>query len=170
MTNLVLNGGGRIKVTPAGSGAFDVTIDGIEYTQAFNTNVASTIDDFVSDHADTIKAAHGIFLVDGTTTLDLNNAKGSVVTSGTATVADKDYDLKRPVPSSNMTIGRSGAVLTLNLNEDVDASFDVVTLNLVSSAMALQEQTDIVYNAELIGARSSGGIYDYSVDHYATFA
>jgi hypothetical protein len=171
MTNLVLNGGGRIKVTPAGGGTdLDVIIDGVTYTESYDTNVATTIDNFITSHSAVIKATHGIFLVDGATTLDLEYVFGRVVTSEENTVAAIDYALQKSVPTRDMVVSRSGAVLTLTLNEDVESSSDVVTLNLADEATAIRQEADILYQAKLIGSRATGGVYSYNVPHYATFA
>lgn len=167
----VFNAKGRIQVTPAGSGAFDVTIDGEEYTQAFDTNVATTIDNFISSHEATIKQVHDIFLVDGTSTLDLQNVGSSVVSSDTATVADKDVDQKQMAEMKDASFAAvTDATITINLNENVAAAADVITVNCKSKDAAQSIAEDLVYKIGEQSSRFTGSPYTVQADHYATFA
>ena len=55
-------------VVTGGSGALGLSINGVSYTEAFDTNIATTISNFVASHAATVAAREGGLVVSGTAT------------------------------------------------------------------------------------------------------
>lgn len=151
------NGEGYVTVTPAGSGDFTVTIDGTSYTQAFNSDVATTLDDFVAAHAEPIASAHNILAQDGTTTLNLFRTVGhSISSNGTAVSAESFADIELAPFADVDTVSVSGAGVVLTVGS---ATWTVTFINAATAEAMAQE---FAYKPAKLAARSTESPYVFS--------
>jgi hypothetical protein len=82
-------------VVTGGSGALGLSINGVSYTEAFDTNIATTIANFVASHAATVAARENGLVVSGTAT-DI------VVTAGVAGAPQVVADASTGAMDSNV--------------------------------------------------------------------
>ena len=78
-------------VTPTGfdSQLLSVTINGTHtYTTVFNTDIATSIDDFIASHAANILSNNGVTATDGTTAINLGGAADGTAFTFSSTVGD----------------------------------------------------------------------------------
>lgn len=121
---LIFNNG-VTKITPASSSALTVVIDGDTYTTAWDTNVATTIDNFVSANAAAIANTKGIAVIDSTTTIDFYNTDGHDFTASTGTAAAAYEKL---VVNAHAVVTQTAATTLVLGTEVTNTSYDVVTL------------------------------------------
>lgn len=154
-TLISFNTGGTLSVTPAGSGAFDVTIakDTLSetYSTAFDTNVATTIDNFIAAHAANIDERWGILLTDGATTLDMHGINGFDVTSDTASVGSITFANEKHISDIVSVVPATATTVTLSLNVgSAPSAGDVATVTFASEARRNQ-----FINEELVNAKQA---------------
>jgi hypothetical protein len=80
MAQIIFNNANRLTVTPASDATLAVTIGSKSYSTAWDTDVATTIDNFVASYADALNAL-GILAVDGNTALLLYGVGGQYFSS-----------------------------------------------------------------------------------------
>lgn len=146
--NIGVNLGGVIEVTPGSSVALDVVIDGETYSEAWDTDVATTIDNWMSSFAEAVSVNHKIYAEDGTTTLDLNNVDAvRTITSTNATVGARaemanagDFTLIADIA----TVAISGSTVVVTRSTVAGVNFDVATLTFASASEAKRGYKEIV--------------------------
>jgi len=158
-----LGNGGSARVTPAGSGTFDITITNgariQEYTEAFVTNVATTLDNFIVSHSADIAERFNILAEDGTTTLDLFGLNGAVISTDTASVGATAVttEVSFDAGSITSTAVASAKSITLNLG---NATADVVTVTVLNASDLAKFKQDLALFRQVSGV---GGTVSPSV-------
>jgi hypothetical protein len=144
--NVKLGSGGDSEVTPAGSGTFDITITNGSrvkaYTEAFDSDVETTIDNFLVSHATDIAERFTILAEDGTTTLDLFGLNGAIISSATAAVGATTVTTEVEFDAGSITTTKvaSAKSMTLNLG---NASVDVVTVTVLNAVDLAKFKQDL---------------------------
>jgi len=105
----------------------------ISYTTAFNTNVATTIDDLVANHAASLLANFGITVTDGTTTAIFTGGVGS----GDFTIVDTDS-----TGDMAASISVTEATSLLIQSSEVDDNFQVFLNDTTGSGISGATATD----------------------------
>lgn len=154
---ILLNQQGKVVITPSGSLALDVTIQGTTYTEAFDTNVATTIDNWMTSYKSTVASVHNVYAVDSTTTLDLYYVKDKGVSSANATsVVETDLNkLMYGVEYIVQIALATATTITITLDTTVIGA-DVITLTFLEEQYTQAAYTDILnYLSSNVG-RSTG--------------
>lgn len=136
---LGINKGGTIAITPASSVALDVTIDGTLYSEAWDTDVATTIDNWITSFAGAVSEQKNILATDGTTTLDLYNVDVvRSITSANATVGDRaDAASVGTIPLDGASYIASGTNIALTI-PSAPSSADIATFSFADAASAVR--------------------------------
>lgn len=143
--NLAVNQGGVIKVTPTSFSTADeltVVIDGTSYATTGTGAAATTIDNFITAHAEAVSLKHNVLLSDGTTTLDLNNADAvRTVTATNGTVAAR-VEIADGLRSFNIEGAEMeiDSVTVLAYLRDALSGKDTVTFTFASASEAVRGQ------------------------------
>lgn len=145
----VFNQGGQVTVTPTASDSPDleISIEGTAYNTSWDTNVATTIDNWIASHAQNVADRFGIAAIDGSTVLTLqgvagasivvNEADGNVVASAiTSEISTNVSELQ-----SRTTTAKT-LVYTMN-DAATGSGNDVLTLTFVSAADRVKGQAEI---------------------------
>lgn len=146
--NIGVNLGGVIEVTPGSSVALDVVIDGETYSEAWDTDVATTIDNWMSSFAEAVSVNHKIYAEDGTTTLDLNNVDAvRTITSTNAGVGARaemanagDFTLIADIA----TVAISGSTVVVTRSTVAGTNFVTATFTFASASEAKRGYKEIV--------------------------
>jgi hypothetical protein len=141
-------------LTPTGhdAGMLQVTIDGKSYQEAYDTNIASTIDNFVASHSADMLADTGMTPTDGTTAVVLtgnadgtaydvsfNFGDGGVQTVGTVTASTAAVAVVTVATTiTGFTTGAGGDVI----------QFDVSEMNAVTGIDNIQDSTNVVADGD----------------------
>jgi hypothetical protein len=141
-------------LTPTGhdAGMIQVTIDGRSYQEAYDTNIASTIDNFVASHSADMLADTGMTPTDGTTAIVLtgnangtaydvsfNFGDGGVQTVGTVTASTAAVAVVTVATTiTGFTTGAGGDVI----------QFDVSEMNAVTGIDNIQDSTNVVADGD----------------------
>jgi hypothetical protein len=141
-------------LTPTGhdAGMIQVTIDGRSYQEAYDTNIASTIDNFVASHSADMLADTGMTPTDGTTAIVLtgnangtaydvsfNFGDGGVQTVGTVTATTAAVAVVTVATTiTGFTTGAGGDVI----------QFDVSEMNAVTGIDNIQDSTNAVADGD----------------------
>jgi len=154
MLNLAINRGGVQQITPSGSLALEVVINGSSYSTAFDTNVATTLDNWIAAHAEAVSKKHSVYAADGTSTLNLYNVDViRTLTAPNATIgARAEITNAGSIPLDDSTRRLVSATVVVDLNEDVPAGYDVATFTFASASEAkrgLEALDEFVINASL---------------------
>lgn len=157
----VFNQGGQVTITPTLSDTPDleVTIEGTLYSTAWDTNVATTIDNWVASHAQTVADRFGIASIDGATVLTLqgvasakitvNEADGNVVASAITSEISTDLSAIQSRSATATTL-----VYTMKSDAGVSGN-DVLTLTFVSAADRVKGQQEVA-NKIVAATRDTG--------------
>ena len=157
----VFNQGGQVTVTPTASDTPDleVTIEGTLYSAAWDTNVGTTIDNWIASHAQNVADRFGIASIDGATVLTLQG-----VSSASISVNEADGNVVAKAITSEISTdvskiqSRSTTATTLVYTMDDGATGtgnDVLTLTFVSAADRVKGQAEIA-NKIVAATRNTG--------------
>ena len=156
---ITFNGAGLTKVTPDSTASLIVTINNKTYTEAFDTNVATTIDNFITSFGKIISQEHDMLTVDGTTTLDLYGSSGATITvngSGSVAVQTDQTAGKFSLASSLVgLIEPSGVAVQIYGTADCPTAFDWVTVTCIDAEAAADVANELM--AALPGLNRSVG-------------
>lgn len=129
-------GGSLVTLTPDAASAIDVTINGKQYTEAFDTDIATTIDNFITNHAQDLldNYKYPVLATDGTTLLNLHGAALEYVSAENATLAESYEGIAVPVTGVvSHSVSSSSVVINL---DTANTAADVVTLTCLNAAHA----------------------------------
>lgn len=129
-------GGSLITLTPASSVAIDITINGVQYTEAWDTDVATTIANFMDSHSMNIlnNYKYPVLPLDTGTTLELHGASLSGVSAASGTLADSNEGIRIPV-SEIVSHNVSSSTVVVNI-DTANTAADVVTITCLNPAHA----------------------------------
>jgi len=98
----IFNYGGQVTVTPTASDTPDlnITIEGTAYNTAWDTNVATTIDNWVASHAQNVADRYGIAAIDGTSVLTLQGVGDASISANDGNVVASDVSSQQSVDLS----------------------------------------------------------------------
>lgn len=140
------------------SGDLVVTIDGVAYTTAFDTDVATTATAFVAAHGNAISVTHKLFVSNASAVITFygleNLSTGGVIaaTTGCSIAAIVASAIPMSVPFADNTVYRvTSATLVAYVPSPV-SSFDTATFTFVNNAEAVKYFgmiQDIQVNADL---------------------
>lgn len=134
----VFNYGGTVTITPTASDTPDleVNIEGTAYNTTWDTNVATTIDNWMASYAQTVADRWGIAAVDGATVLTLAN-----VGEASITVNEADGNVVAVVVTSEQSVDLSfvesispSAANVLVCDLSAEATDATLTLTFVSAS------------------------------------
>lgn len=164
MKKIALNTKGVSTVTPASSVALTMEIEGTTYSTPWDTNAATTIDNWITAHATTVYLDHNILSVDGTTTLNLHYTAGKQVTSTTATsVVYAEAATAFSVPLENIAdLAISSATIVITTADATPRSSTVTFFSGVDAAQALLDYN----NANL--SRHTKNVFEFSQANVAS--
>jgi hypothetical protein len=141
-------------LTPTGfdTGLITINIDGLAYTTAFRTNIASSIDDVISNHAADILADTGMTATDGTTAVVLTGNADGTAYDVTFNFDDNNVGTAGTVTASTaavavVTVATSITGFTTGSGGDV-IQFDVSEMNAVTGIDNLQDSTNVVADGD----------------------
>ena len=141
-------------LTPTGfdGGMIQVVIDGNSYQTAFDTDIATSIDNFLTANAADVLADTGMTVTDGTTAIVLtgnangtaydvsfNFGDGGVQTAGTVTATT--------APVAAVSVATTITGFSTGATDDV-ISFDVSEMAAVTGIDTLQDSTDAVVGGD----------------------
>ena len=140
---LIFNNG-VTDITPSTASGISVTIDGTTYAEAYDSSVATTIDNFVASYAETLADKFGIAVIDSTTTVDLYNVDGHTVTvnQGTAATAYEKLAIDQ-AGVFTQTAEKTIVYATSNTN----TSYDVITLTFPTANQLNKAWNKLVRNS-----------------------
>lgn len=145
----VFNQGGQVTVTPTGSDTPDleISIEGTAYNTVWDTDVETTLDNWVASHAQNVADRFGIAAIDGTTVLTLqgvagasivvNEVDGNVVASAITSEISTDVSQLQ-----SRTTTATSLVYTMN-DAATGSGNDVLTLTFVSESDRVKGQAEI---------------------------
>ena len=139
---LGINRGGTVTITPADGVALDVTIDGATYSEAWDSSVGATIDNWMTSYSVIVSEVHNILAVDGTSNLRLINVDtlptGATITSENATTVSARTDSTGvgTIPLDGASYIVSGATIVLSI-PSAPSSADVATFTFINAAAAV---------------------------------
>lgn len=108
-----------VEVTPTGtSGTGDIIINGNNYLMSFNTDIATTIDNFITTHGATILATEGITITDNTTSMTFTGT----TTVGTLSYTQLSPDLDVTFQNGELEIDFDGNVFTMTYDTDLNTT------------------------------------------------
>lgn len=157
----VFNQGGQVTVTPTASDTPDlnITIEGTAYNEAWDTNVATTIDNWISSHAQNVADRFGIAAIDGSTVLTLqgvssasivvNEADGNVVATAATSQIFQDLAFVESASPS------SAKVLVCTLS--AQATNATLTLTFVSADDRVKGENELFEKINA-ASRLAGGV------------
>ena len=138
-TAIIFNSGGSLEVTPADGSDLSVTLSlggkSKTFTEAFDTDVATTITNFVASNAQNIADEFGVYVGGTETVLELFTVDGLSVTSVNATVGSltATTEFFQPINGIGQVLVASASSLTINLIAgEIPAASDVLTVAFVS--------------------------------------
>ena len=141
---LGVNQGGVIAITPTAFSTADeltVVIDGSSYSVTGTGVLGTTIDAFITAHAEYISAVHGVLASDGTTVLNLYNADAArtvTATNGTVAARAEMASAGMFTFSDSDTFRIVSATVVVNRSNTAGSSFDVATFTFASASEAVR--------------------------------
>lgn len=134
---ITFNGSGMVQVTPDASAALAITVNGVTYSEAWDTDAATTIDNFITSFQSSLSESADILAQDGTTTLNLFGTLTDVLSVGDATAVDASPFTadQFSVPAEMIALMEpSTTSLVITLNGDAPSGSDVITLTFASAS------------------------------------
>lgn len=135
---ITFNGSGMVQVTPDASAALAITVNGVTYSEAWDTDAATTIDNFITSFQSSLSESADILAQDGTTTLNLFGTLTDVLSVGGATAAGASPStadqFSVPVEMIALMEPTSATALVITLNGDAPSGSDVITLTFASAS------------------------------------
>lgn len=122
-----------------------ITIGADTFTEAFDTNVATTLSNFVTSHETAINASTGGVLAGTATTLTMTNAAGNDLTGGaiTGTITGGDAGTVAVAETDGTPTSTFFKLSTLDISALTDSTADLATLETYISGVdtAITEMT-----------------------------
>lgn len=159
----IFNQGGQVTVTPTASDtpALNITIEGTAYNEAWDTDVETTIDNWVASHAQDVADRYGIASIDGTSVLTLegvadasivvNESDGNVVASAVTSQQSVDLSFVESVSPSSAT------VLVCDLS--AEATDATLTLTFVSAADRKKGEDEIGMKLQAAQRKTGSSVF-----------
>ena len=135
---ITFNGSGMVQVTPEASAALAITVNGVTYSEAWDTDADTTIDNFVNSFQSSLSESADILALQGPTTLDLLGTLTDALSVGDATAVDASPftagQFSVPVEMIALMEPTSATELAVTLNADAPSASDVITLQFASAS------------------------------------
>ena len=132
----IFNYGGQVTVTPTASDTPDlnITIEGTAYNTAWDTNVATTIDNWIASHAQNVADRYGIGSFDGATVLNLLGVGDASISASDGNVVASDISFQQGIDLRliESILPASDTILVCDLS--AEATDATLTLLFVSAA------------------------------------
>lgn len=174
-TFIAVNGGGTITITPVAFSSADdfaVVIDGQSYSVTGTGAVNTTIDNWITAHAEAVSVNHRIYAADGATVLNLYNvdAVRFITSSGNTVGSRSEITAKATVDFRDATLVVASATVVAYLNEDISDSYDVATFTFASANEANRGYAEMNDRLRKVGMASSYQAQPLNVPSLVTFA
>lgn len=132
----IFNYGGKVTVTPTAdlSPDLNITIEGTAYNTAWDTNVATTIDNWMASHAQNVADRYGIYAGDGTTLVNLQGVGDASISANDGNVVASDVSSQQSVDLSFVESISPSSDTVLVCDLSAEATDATLTLLFVSAA------------------------------------
>ena len=147
-------------LTPTGfdGGLIQVVINGTPYQTAFATDIATSIDNFLTANATAILANHGVTASDGTTALVLTGASTGASFTITYNFGDGGVQTAGTVTATTAAVAAVSVATTIVDFSSTDViSFDISEMNGVTGIESISDSTnDVVGGDDVVITDYSG--------------